>query len=197
MVDFKPVLMGGDGVQIYGQDDDEAINPIYADENGKLKVIISESVGMGSYLYDFNTPTNTANINEAGQLSVIFVNQTPSGKTEVSQGGIVNINKDGGTNTFNWVIPNGETFVLTEFDIGGYVTKAEKSLQANSKLYYQPNGTTVDEVLLSNLYIQGQSEAIRTILKTFVGDGTARFQIRSTNWSGEPIEFSRFIRGYY
>jgi hypothetical protein len=144
---------------------------------------------------------NIAEVNLAGeQLVAVAQPATPPGKTPVKEGGIVVVTKKGGTDEFDYIIPNGETLTLQQLEFSGYLTvDSGNPLQTKCALKWQPNGNTTGEELVSVLYLQGTSEAVRNFPSTevFVGDGTARLRLEIVNESKEHAEVFRLIRGFY
>ena len=140
----------------------------------------------------------TARVSDDGRLKVSIDFTIPEGKTPVLEGGKVAITGNGGTNTFNWIIPDGEDFVLSSFEFGGYVPDAgQDGLIAKSELYYQPNGNTTGEVLLDIVYLQGVSGLRVPFGYKITGDGIKRLSVVTINQSDKVGEFKRFVKGYY
>ena len=141
--------------------------------------------------------TNVAQIDSSGRLFI--TDQTPEGpdRTTVREGGQTQVAGRDGVDTFNWVIPNGETFHLTKFDFDGYIMTEGTIIQLKSELIYQPNGNTTGEELISVIYLQSQSSGSKNITLEFVGDGTRRIQIKTTNITKDVAEVARYFGGYY
>lgn len=148
---------------------------------------------------DDNNVIREVRVNESGRL--LTSQEPPSAPpatTAVNEGGQVTVLKQGDTNEFNWVIPNGENFILQRFEAGGYVPKDGNYLmQSKLELWYQPNGTSAGQELVTVIYLQHMSDNFRDLNRTFIGDGTGRMQIKITNWAVEDAEFTRIFRGYY
>lgn len=128
---------------------------------------------------------------------------TPDGTTLVNESDTSSVTKLGGTDSFSWTIPSGETVEITAFSFGGYLpTNTSNAVNAKCELYHRPNGAgnTTGQTLVYTLYLNSQS-FIREVFAVgeveYTGDGTAVLELDVTNWSQQDAELFKSIRGYY
>jgi len=139
--------------------------------------------------------------NANGSINVNTSVPTPPGKTKVNAGETAPVTKGGGTETYAYTIPNGQTFTLQSFEFGGFIpADANDPMNARARLYYRPNGAgnTSGQVLISTIYLQHISMfRIDFSEETYVGDGTRVLEIDVLNYTKVNSEFDYRIRGYY
>lgn len=164
----------------------------------RLMVEASFAAGVSTEVVIKDSDGDYVDITPDQRMRVTTAPGYPTGTTRVTEGGTVTVTKKGGTNTFNWIIPNGQTFHLSKFEFGGYIPKdSPNPIQCKCTLYYQPNGSSVGQVMVATLYLQNMSDAFRDLAEEYIGDGTKRMQLYVVNQSNEDVEVTRLFRGYY
>lgn len=141
---------------------------------------------------------NIVEVSDSNELKVIVStnSETPETKTGFTvQTALNDLNVSGNsTDETYYTIPTGETITIQTLR-----ASCERS-SGGSKvvLYYQPNGNTTNEELLSIVYLNG-SNFIDNIEWTApeVGNGTRRLRISRTRLDFGTREIYFKLRGYY
>lgn len=129
--------------------------------------------------------------------------ELPHGATAISQNDLSFIDKrlakQFGSDEKTWKIPNGKYVTIQRLEFGGYVDKAgiDKPIVTKAELWYQPNGNTVGQELITFIYLHHMSGDFRDPYKEYgPGDNTARFRLYLRNRSDERIECNAVVTGY-
>jgi len=174
--------------------------------DGEKPIILGDPSNIGDLLIgqkamDYALPVVIAS--DQSSIPVSTNPATPTGRTSISESSTSFVIKLGGTETTNYLVPNGEAAELTVFSFGGYLpSNTSNAVNAKCELYYRPNGggVTTGQVLLATLYLNSQSFISISFASgeaTFIGDGTKSLDMFVTNWSQQDAELFRQIRGYY
>ena len=170
-------------------------------DDNSFELHVSDVGGGFVHIVDSVNVANKASVTGSGELKVIQSTSTPPATTAVDEGEVVLVTKNGGTDSYNWTIPSGETFTLQTFNAGGYYPSSTiNNLNAKISLYYRPGGAGViaGEVLVGTIYLNSISMfALYYSDNTYSGDGTAVMEMEATNWANTNAELSYYIRGYY
>jgi len=170
--------------------------------DGRLKVDSASGGGVTQdvVITDPDDSGKQAHVDSGGRLYVAAVQpEAPPGTDEVIKGGQATILKEGGTDDYTYTITNGKTLTIIAFRAGAYLLK-EGNIIMRSKveLWDDPNGDGTGMALIDVFYFDGESNGDRAEREsqTYVGDGTARIMMRTTNWSSFTIETFRQFVGF-
>jgi hypothetical protein len=113
----------------------------------------------------------------------------PPATTPVEVGGIAVV---GGISDTVYVITNGKTLVIQNFNGGG----APEGKGSKVELFDDPNGNGTSMTLIRVAYVNGNSFSLDLNREIGPGNGTRAVRLRLSNLGGASREIAGFFAGY-
>jgi hypothetical protein len=132
--------------------------------------------------------------------SVPFTNSlvVPPNYTKCREASAFTVTKNGGISSEYLTVPTNADLNLQRLTFTGYIdTDTLKQLQERLILYWQEDGTDVNEVEVARLYLQGMSKNELDLDIIYSTGGVSRFRIAVKNQAGDIAEVYVILEGYY